>query len=112
MLYPKREQCSHVKAVRDSNSMAASTTATEPNADSGGGGGGGVVVAVEGDLGKECHALGVLFQQIVNELKVGCRTDSRFISSLGRSVITPQIPDGRVVLRTCASCLQIPGKGA
>ena len=91
--------------------MAASTTATEPNADSGGGGG---VVAVEGDLGKECHALGVLFQQIVNELKVGCRTDSRFTSPLGRSVITPQIPDGRVVLRTCAcaSCLQIPGKGA
>ena len=43
--------------------------ATEPNADPGGG-----IVAVEGDLGKECHALGVLFQQIVNELKVGFRT--------------------------------------
>ena len=45
------------------------STAMEPNADPGGG-----VVAVEGDLGKECHALGLLFQQIVNELKVGFRT--------------------------------------
>ena len=45
------------------------STAAESNLDSG-----GVVVAVEGDLGKECHALGVLFQQIVNELKVGSQT--------------------------------------
>ena len=43
------------------------STAAEAMADSGG----GVVAVHEGDLGKECHALGVLFQQIVNELKVG-----------------------------------------
>ena len=43
------------------------STAAEAMADSGG----GVVAVHEGDLGKECHALGILFQQIVNELKVG-----------------------------------------
>ena len=49
-----------------SSGMAASS-ATDSNADP------GVVVVTEGDLGKECHALGVLFQQIVNELKVRFR---------------------------------------
>ena len=52
-------------------------TAAEAMADSGG----GVVAVHEGDLGKECHALGILFQQIVNELKVGSRTWQLICSS-------------------------------